>query len=107
MITSVTNNTGVEVEWGGRIYAVAETYTIEEVDRLRLASDASFISAVRSGDATVSDAVRALSVRTGLGLITLNPMVLMDYYALTQENDLLMGNGHILLLNDDYADLTP
>lgn len=62
---------------------------------------------VLSGDILVSDGEIYLPVRAAIGLLKSNPEIIQEYYALTQDDDILIGNGQILYLHAedwDYFD---
>lgn len=87
--------------WGGYTYAFDSETQIEDVDRLRLLSDSSFIESLLSGLATISDGDYVLRPRIALGLLQNNQVILNEYYTLVQDDDILIGNGKILHLHDD------
>lgn len=64
--TIVKNNSGVAKNWGGNDYAIAANYTIEEVDRLRLLSDATFLTDLASTAAIINNGSVDLSAARGL-----------------------------------------
>jgi hypothetical protein len=105
MIIIVKNMSGVDKNWGGYDYTIGEERTIEEVDRLRLLSDSSLISSVLDGTAVISDGDYDLSPRVALGIIQNNPIIMAQHYTLVQGDDVLIGNGQILYLNDEYWEL--
>jgi hypothetical protein len=42
------------------------------------------------------------SIRTAIGLIQDNQIITNEHYTLVQDDDVLVGNGQILYLNDDF-----
>lgn len=98
---TITNLSMVDKNWGGNDIPSMSSYSIEEVDRLRLLSDQTFINDLYLGDAKVSDGEYDLSPRVAIGLIQNNAIIIGEHYTLVQEDDVLVGNGQILYLNDD------
>ena len=101
----VKNKTALEVVWGGRTYEALEEYLIEDVDRLRLLSDSAYVTALLSGNSVINDGDSDLTARIGIGLLQNNNQILTEYYTLTQDDDVLTGNGQILQLHDDKWEL--
>ena len=56
---------------------------------------------ILSGDIVVSDGENDLSVRVGIGLLRSDEIVINEYYTLTQDDGILMGNGQSLYLHDE------
>jgi hypothetical protein len=109
MISTITiiviNTTSEDKDWGGFTYPANSSTSIEDVDRLRLLSDSVFYSDYLSGLAKISDGDYVLPKRVGIGLLQNNVAILEEYYTLTQEDDVLVGNGSILFLHDDKWEL--
>jgi len=101
----VKNKTGLEKTWGGRTYSIDEEFLIEDVDRLRLLSDSSFMENLLIGEAIVNDGYYDLTPRVSIGLLQNNNQILVEYYTLVQDDDVLIGNGQILQLYDDRWEL--
>jgi hypothetical protein len=101
----ITNTDIIDRFWGGREYPAGITYEIEDVDRLRLMSDPVFYQDLLSKIAIVNDGDYDLPVRTAIGLMQNNQVILNEYYTLVQEDDVLVGNGKILNLHDDKWEL--
>jgi hypothetical protein len=97
----IINKTSEDKEWGGFTYIADSQTNIEDVDRLRLLSDPIFYADYLAGLASISDGNYILSKRIGIGLLQNNTIILEEYYTLTQDDDILVGNGSILLLHDD------
>lgn len=57
------------------------------------------------GRLVVSDGEDELSPRVGIGLIREIQTILTEYYTLTQDDDVLIGNGQILQLHSDEWEL--
>ena len=109
MISTITiiviNTTSEDKNWGGFTYLADTSTNIEDVDRLRLLSDPLFYEDYLAGNAKISDGDYILPKRIGIGLLQNNVPILEEYYTLTQEDDILVGNGSILLLHDDKWEL--
>jgi hypothetical protein len=101
----VKNNTAEDKDWGGTVYLADTETQIEDVDRLRLLSDPTFMTDLYAGVASISDGDSVLPIRVGVGLLQNNSQVLVEYYTLTSEDDILIGNGQILQLHDDKWEL--
>jgi hypothetical protein len=98
---NITNLSMSDKNWGGNDIPSMGVYFLEEVDRIRLLSDQSFIDALYLGEAVVNDGEYDLSPRVAIGLIQNNSIIVSEHYTLVQEDDILIGNGQILYLNDD------
>lgn len=101
LIITLKNTTAFAQSWGGKDIPATSEIDIEEVDRLRLLSDTAFITALYAGEAVVADSEYDLTPRIAIGLLQYNPIIMSEYYTLTQEDGALIGNGQILYLNDD------
>lgn len=101
----LTNTTLVPVSWGGLEIDVNETVSVEEISCLRLLSDPDFLTALMAAEAIISDSEYPLPPRIAVGLLQYNPVILNEYYTLTDEDSTLIGNGQILTLNDDSWDM--
>ena len=65
----IKNTTGVAKNWGGRRYDASSSYTIEEVDRLRLLSDSVFLADLISAAAVINNG--SVDVSAAIGLLRL------------------------------------
>lgn len=77
-------------------------YIIPTQDFNLWASSSDLVDKIISGEIVVSDGENELITRIGIALIQDNYIVVNDYYCLNDENGLLMGNGKILFLNDEF-----
>ena len=61
------------------------------------------VTKIVSGDIIVNDGEDDLTnKRIAIGLIQDNQIVVSEHYTLVEEEDVLVGNGQILYLNDEF-----
>jgi hypothetical protein len=81
-----------------------DSYAINVQDYLLFAASADTVTSIASGDVVVNDGEDdLLNKRVAIALIQGNQPVLDEYYTLVEEDDVLVGNGQILYLNDELT----
>jgi hypothetical protein len=87
----------------GITIAVGDTYTIPPQDYWIWTNSRDTVAFIVSGDIMVNDGEDDLTnKRVAIALVQDNQMVLNEHYTLVQDDDVLVGNGQILYLNDDF-----
>lgn len=79
-----------------------DSYEIPSQDFWLWAASSDVVDAIVSGDVIVNDGEDDLPKRAAIALIQDNQMVLNEHYTLVQGDDILVGNGQILYLNDEF-----
>lgn len=69
MALYLKNTTVVLKQWGGIEIAAAGSYTVQDVDRLKLLSDVTFLSDLTAGYAVINDGVGDVAALTGVTLL--------------------------------------
>lgn len=103
MIKILKNNTENDVfitDVGITIHG-NEAYSIPPMDHLLWEQSVDIVGKILDKTISVFDGNYYLNPRTGLALIHSNHPALSEYYTLTQDDDLLTGNGKILHLHDE------
>lgn len=88
-------DTGISIDGG-------DQYMIEPRDYDLWMRSEDIVAQIATGDIVVNDGEDDLGIRVGIGLIQDNQMVLNEHYTLVEEDDVLIGNGQILYLNDEF-----
>jgi hypothetical protein len=89
-------DTGIEVPAFGQ-------YTIRPEDYQLWIPSEDVVGFIVAGDIVVNDGEDDLTnKRIAIGLIQDNQMVVSEHYTLVEEDDVLVGNGQILYLNDEF-----
>jgi hypothetical protein len=97
------NGSDVEVRDTGITILANSSYTIPPQDFWLWAASSDAVSKIVSDDIIVNDGQDDLvNKRVAIALLQDNQVVLNEYYTLVQGDDILVGNGQILYLNDDF-----
>jgi len=86
----------------GITIAASSTYEIQRMDYWLWSDSRDIVTQVVSGDVVVTDGEDDLPIRYAIALLQDNQVLLNEYYTLVQGDDVLVGNGEILYLNDDF-----
>lgn len=78
-------------------------YEIPPQDYPLWAASGDILPLIASGDIVVSDGMLDLNARAGTALVRGNFVILTEYYTLTDESGVLVGNGTILNLNEEVV----
>lgn len=87
---------------GVEIPTLPSVFIIHTQDYELWSASNDLITYIVSEDVTVNDGEDDLLPRIGAALIQDNQIVLNQHYTLVQTDDILVGNGEILYLNDDH-----
>ena len=91
----------VHLDDAGRDMQPNEVYSVPPQDYPLWAASAMAVEAILNDLVVVNDGSDDLNRRVGIALLQNNVIVLNEYYTLTDEEGILMGNGSILYLNDE------
>jgi hypothetical protein len=97
-----TTATVIEIHDTGVTLFPDIVYDIPSQDYPLWIASADIVPFIVSGDIVVSDGENILPKRTAIGLLQDNQIVISEYYTLVQDEDVLVGNGQILYLNDEF-----
>lgn len=89
------SDTGITIE-------ADSTYEIPPQDWSLWAVSLGIVENVVSGNLKVSDGENILPTRTAIGYLQDNQITTNEFYTLVQGDDILIGNGSILYLNDRF-----
>ena len=92
----------VEIPDTGVTVPADSRYTLTPQDYALWSYSRDVITAIVAGSLVVNDGEDNLIMRYGIALIQGNQTVLDEHYTLVQEDDILIGNGQILYLNDVF-----
>jgi hypothetical protein len=99
----LVNNTLGDVEiFDTGVTVPIEGYEITPQDHLIWERSKDVVTKIISEEISVSDGENILPRRIGIGLVQDNQIVLNEFYTLVQDDDVLIGNGQILYLNDEF-----
>jgi len=91
----VIDDTGITIVAGGEYILVPQDWDL-------WSSSADAVDQIVAGNIIVNDGENDLPIRVGIGLVQDNQVVLNEYYTLVEDDDVLIGNGQILYLNDEF-----
>jgi hypothetical protein len=98
------NNTALDVfvfDMGITVPALS-SYEIQTNDFQLWESSKSVYEFIISSVLSVSDGSNILNKRVGIALLQNNQIVINEFYTLVQDDDILIGNGAILYLEDRF-----
>lgn len=88
-------DTGISIDSG-------DQYEIEPRDFDLWMRSEDVITEILAGTIKVNDGEDDLRTQVGIALVQDNQIILNEHYTLVQGDDVLVGNGQILYLNDDF-----
>jgi len=93
----------IEINDTGKRISIGESYIIPPQDFQLWMASQDIVTEIIDDTIIVNDGEDdLLNKRVAIALIQDNQVVLNEYYTLVQEDDILIGNGQILYLNDDF-----
>jgi hypothetical protein len=95
-------NFDVVLEDIGLTIYVGIPYTIVPNETQLWFGSVDVINHITLEDLVVSDGDNILPMRVGIALIQDNQIVINEFYTLVQDDDVLIGDGQILYLNDRF-----
>lgn len=85
----------------GVVLLANSSYYITPQDYWIWTASKDIVNAINLNKVIVNDGDNDLPLRYGVGLIQDNKSVINEYYTLVQDDDVLVGNGEVLYLNDE------
>jgi hypothetical protein len=95
-----TTASPVEIPDTGVTIPADSQYLIVQQDYWLWAASTDAASLIAAGTLVVNDGEYNLPIRAGIGLVQENQVLINEFYTLVQGDDVLIGNGQILYLND-------
>jgi hypothetical protein len=96
-----TTNLDIEIHDTGVVIAADSSYELVCQDWDLWSASRDIIEFIVSDRLVINDGEDDLPHRYAIGLIQDNQVVMDEYYTLVQGDDVLVGNGEILYLNDE------
>jgi len=107
MIIIIKNKTASDIFVSdvGQVFASDSSSTINPTQYPYFASSQEIVPYIVNGSLVVNDTDYDLSPRVGLAILQNNEQVINEYYTLTDDWGILVGNGRILQSHEDNWEL--
>ena len=100
ILVNITSS-DIEIHDTGVTIAADSSYEVVCQDWDLWSASRNVVEALVGGNLVLNDGEDNLPLRYAIGVIQDNQIVINEYYTLVQGDDVLVGNGEILYLNDE------
>jgi hypothetical protein len=97
-----TTNSDIFIKDTGVTVVALDQYEIQRMDYWLWSDSKDIVAEVVAGNVKINDGQDDLPIRAAIGLLQDNQVIMNEYYTLVQDDDILIGNGEILYLNDEF-----